>query len=76
MGGGGLVNCFDKLTKNPNLKRKKRGAGGGMLGRKVSDFFLQIDKESKSDKKIKNTKIGGRGVGGGRVWGGGDHVVM
>ena len=39
MGGGGwgLVNCFDKLTRNPNLRKKIDWYGGGGCGRGVSE---------------------------------------
>ena len=36
-GGWGLVNCFDKLTRNPNLRKKIDWYGGGGCGRGVSE---------------------------------------
>ena len=47
-GGGGLVNLFDKLAMNPNLKKKMKGVGGC---RKVRNFFFDTMAKNPDIKK-------------------------
>ena len=55
------VNCFDKLIKNPNLKKWAKEGRGGDGMEEISDF---IDKESKSVKNGGGVESWGGGGGG------------
>ena len=66
MGQGKVSECFDKESKSAKTKTKKLGGWEGGWGR-VSECFWQIDKDSKSEKKL------GRGR---RGWGLVEVVVV